>query len=201
MEKEKLKGRIIQLFRLNNLGLDKIFLIFIFLADMLIPQLSVAALLCLVFFLAKNVVSNKILVPLLYITVPVYAHIYFLDIMKSTDFILWFFLLLFSIKITIYVFNNIFDDVTDTKKYAFFGLLGSLLVAVLIGILSSLFLKQSFFKFIALNIAIALAVYFQYLLKDKFLQYFNTENISNLINLHNNFVFTFLVLLLYFWFI
>ena len=201
MEKEKLKDKILNLISWNAIGIDKVLLVLFFLTDLFYPILSVLFLLMLMFILSKNTSDNGLFIQSTYLIIPTFCHIYVLYNINTSDFILWLFLLLFAVKITIYVFNNVFDDVTDTKKYALFGLFGSVLVASMIGIISSLFLKQPFINFIIFNIIIAILIYLSYFIKDKILNYFKeSSNIKNFIALHNNFLFIFLALILYCWF-
>ena len=202
MEKEKLKDKIFDLINWNAFGIDKILLVLFFITDLFCPTLSTLLLLVLFFILSKDTTDNGLLIQAAYLVIPTFCHIYVLYNINTSDFILWLFLLLFSVKITIYVFNNVFDDVTNTKKYALFGLLGSILVAFMIGIISSLFLKQPFIKFIIFNILIAVLIHSSYFIKEKISGYFKEENkyVENFISLHNNFLFIFLALMLYCWF-
>lgn len=201
MEKEKLKDKITKINILDNFSIDKLLLVLFFITDLFFRQLSIFGLLIIMFFVSKITIKHKYsnAISLSYVVLPTFCHIYILNKNITFDFILWLYLLLFSVKITIYMFSNVFDDITNTTKYSFFGLLGSLLVSLLIGIISSLFLKQNFIHFILLNILIALSVYLQDIFRNKLSSFIehDTKCMSICYNLHNNFVFVFLILTIY----
>ena len=201
MEKEKLKDKITKINIVNNFSIDKLLLVLFFMTDLFFRQLSIFGLLIIMFFVSKLTIKHKYsnIISLFYVVIPIFCHIYILNKNITFDFILWLYLLLFSVKITIYMFGNVFDDITNTTKYSFFGLVGSLLVSLLIGIISSLFLKQNFIHFVLLNILIALSIYLQNIFKNKISDFIENNDKITLIcyNLHNNFVFIFLILSIY----
>lgn len=201
MEKEKLKDKITKINLIDNFSIDKLLLVLFFITDLFFRQLSVFGLLIIMFFISKLTIKHKYsnIISLFYVILPTFCHIYILNKNITFDFILWLYLLLFSVKITIYMFGNVFDDITNTKKYSLFGLFGSLLVSLLIGIISSLFLKQNFIHFILLNIIIALSIYLQSIFKNKISNFIESNDKITTIcyNLHNNFIFIFLILTIY----
>lgn len=201
MEKEKLKDKITKINLIDNFSIDKLLLVLFFITDLFFRQLSVFGLLIIMFFISKLTIKHKYsnIISLFYVILPTFCHIYILNKNITFDFILWLYLLLFSVKITIYMFGNVFDDITNTKKYSLFGLFGSLLVSLLIGIISSLFLKQNFIHFILLNIIIALSIYLQSIFKNKISNFIESNDKITTIcyDLHNNFIFIFLILTIY----
>lgn len=201
MEKEKLKDKITKINLIDNFSVDKLLLALFFITDLFFRQLSIFGLLIIMFFISKLTIKHKYsnIISLFYVILPTFCHIYILNKNITFDFILWLYLLLFSVKITIYMFGNVFDDITNTKKYSLFGLFGSLLVSLLIGIISSLFLKQNFIHFILLNIIIALSIYLQSIFKNKISNFIESNDKITTIcyDLHNNFIFIFLILTIY----
>lgn len=199
MEKEKLKDKITKIF--DNFSVEGLLLTLFFLMDLFFKQASILCLLVVMFFISKINIKHKYsnIISLFYTVIPTFCHVYILNKNVGFDFILWIYLLLFSVKITMYMFNNVFDDITNTKNYSLFGLVGSLLVSLLIGIVSSLFLKQKFFIFVSLNIFIALSIYLQSFFKNKLSDYIENDNkiTSIFYDLHNNFIFIFLILTFY----
>ena len=115
MEKEKLKDKITKINLIDNFSVDKLLLALFFITDLFFRQLSIFGLLIIMFFISKLTIKHKYsnIISLFYVILPTFCHIYILNKNITFDFILWLYLLLFSVKITIYMFGNVFDDIKN----------------------------------------------------------------------------------------
>jgi CDP-diglyceride synthetase len=100
-----------------------------------------------------------------YLVVPSSSLIYLARLEKSNDIFLWIFPAVISMKISEYLFENIYGGRVMLEKLhprkTVLGFLGTLIVSVLIGLISSLFFKQKFSYFIAVNLTLALLIHLQ----------------------------------------
>jgi hypothetical protein len=119
----------------------------------------------------------------LYVLLPCFSLVYMATLEKFSDFSLWLCLFLLSIKITIYLFENIFGDGVISlwlhPSKTIFGFLGSMMVSVLIGILSALFLGQRLLRFTFINVLMTLLIHLQDILEYK-LKNYSIRNGKNL---------------------
>lgn len=102
----------------------------------------------------------------LYIILPNYSLIYISTNIKNYDDIfLWIFFLILLTKISGYFFRNILGGKLLLEKFhkikTFGEIVGSLGVSIIIGLISSLFLKQKIIKFLIINILIDITVHIQ----------------------------------------
>lgn len=107
-----------------------------------------------------------------YITLPNYSLIYIsTNIKNSDDIFLWIFFLILLTKISGYFFRNILAGKLLSEKFhktkTFGEIIGSLGVSAVIGLISSLFLKQKIIKFLIINIIIGIIVHIQDILNYK----------------------------------
>ncbi|MDR2777337.1 MAG: hypothetical protein LBB24_01030 [Rickettsiales bacterium] len=100
-----------------------------------------------------------------YAIIPGFSMLHLLSLKNSADFIVWLSLLLVAIKTSIYIFESVFEGRILSEKLhptkTSLGFLGSLLVSVPIGLVSSLFLKQRLIRFTAVNVFMAVLVHVQ----------------------------------------
>ncbi|MDR1498998.1 MAG: hypothetical protein LBS34_01780 [Rickettsiales bacterium] len=218
MEKEKLKDRVFRYLEMTGKNIKEIlwedrnfvflfvFFTFLYLSACFLSGvfifivLNIAMLLTLNFteILNKNNISGKPKKILyLYVLVPCYSLIFIAGRKNSVDLLLWLFLLILFIKISIYLFQNILEDIITTKKSVsngIFGLVGSILVGTLIGMISSMFLKQNFLTFTAINIFLAILVNVQEILGDKIKLFLEEKTNDNYLKIsvynYNNLVLT-----------
>lgn len=121
----------------------------------------------------------------LYIVLPNYSLIYIsTNIKNSDDIFLWIFFLILLTKISGYLFRNILAGKLLSEKLhktkTFGEIIGSLGVAAVIGLISSLFLKQKIIKFLTINILIGIIVHIQDIL------YYNMKEKNCFIECYNN---------------
>lgn len=209
MEKEKLKDKLINSFKsiINQIKIgnivDKdiinffIFSVIFYFAVFFSKNLFIFLIINLVILLTKIVFKNieeyKKL-KYLYVLIPNYSLIYIAFVEKSIDILLWLFLLIISVKISIFMFKNTLENVIFTGKNVLINYIGSLPVGIFIGLISALLLKQKIILFVIINIILTILINLQEKLFDKIKIYIDNveENKYNkyLIYNYNNLIFT-----------
>jgi hypothetical protein len=106
-----------------------------------------------------------ILLSYAYAVVPSFSMLYLVSLKNSTDLIVWLFLLSLTIRVSTHIFESIFEGRILSQRLhssrTTMGFLGSLLVSIPIGLVSSLFLRQRLIRFTLLNVFMALLIYVQ----------------------------------------
>ncbi len=209
MEKEKLKDKLINSFKsiINQIKIGNIvdkdiinFFIFsvifyfaVFFSKNLFIFLIINLVILLTKIVFKNVEEYKKL-KYLYVLIPSYSLIYITIVEKSIDILLWLFLLIISVKISIFMFKNTLENVIFTGKNVLINYIGSLPVGIFIGLISALLLKQKIILFVIINIILTILINLQEKLFDKIKIYIDNveENKYNkyLIYNYNNLIFT-----------
>ncbi|MDR2777992.1 MAG: phosphatidate cytidylyltransferase [Rickettsiales bacterium] len=140
--------------------------------------------------------AKKIINPLLlqlYLALPCASLIYLSRMGKSNDIFLWLFLTVVSVKISVYLFENIYGGGILLKKLhptkTILGLVGSVVIGILIGLVSSLFLKQKLIHFTAINLSLVLLIHLQDILNYRIKNYYLDQREDALISMYNNLVF------------
>lgn len=218
MEKEKREGKIKknlillinkikEIFKNKTNGTNNrllfIFAIFFSLTSLCFKNISIFIVLNVILFLSYNSKDLELdynskhhnLLLYLYIVVPSFSYIYLIVNKYSNDLLLWIFLLILFLKITIHLYKSIFDEFNFADK-SFKKLLLtyiiSVCVSIVIGIVSALLLKQKFLSFVLVNILLSNAVFFQEILNNKINSILETYNINNyvlsLTKIYNNFI-------------
>lgn len=125
----------------------------------------------------KDLNKNIKILLYLYIVLPSFSLIYIVNNKNILDFVLWLFLLIFFSKISIYSFQNTFENIIIEKNISnnLFGMSGSLLIGIFIGTISSLFLKQNILTFIVINIILVLLINAQDYIYNKLQSIFDVE--------------------------
>ncbi len=209
MEKEKLKDRLINGFKstITKIKIENIadinimnFFIFVFVlyfAVFFSKNLFIFLIINLVIILTKIIFKNNEdykKLKYIYILVPSYSLIYIAIIEKSIDILLWLFLLIISIKISIFMFKNTFENIIFSEKNVLINYIGSLPVGIFIGLISALLLKQKIIIFVVINIILTILINLQEKFSDKIKVY--VDNIEEnkyykyLIYNYNNLIFT-----------
>lgn len=208
MEKEKLKDRLINGFKstINRINFENVvdtnlrsFLVFaailyfsLFISKNLFTFLVVNLLILLIKIVFKNEDSYKKF-KYLYVLIPSYSLIYLASTEKSLDIFLWLFLLIISVKISIFMFKNTLETVIFMGKNILINYISSLPIGIFIGLISALILKQKVFVFVGINIILTVLINFQEKFSSKIEPYVNSiENkyYRYLIYNYNNLIFT-----------
>ncbi|MBO4956689.1 MAG: hypothetical protein J6C50_02540 [Rickettsiales bacterium] len=222
MEKEKLKDKIKNIFNdiiiniknttnetLFNNTYNKTYLMravlpFIFaIISIYFKHLSIFVILNIIAFLAYNIKNINInsyykyanLLLYLYIVVPTFSYIYLLNNSKI-GLLVWIFISILLLKITSYLYKNILDDIifnNSGSKKMLFTYTNAILVAIVIGIISSIFLKQKLITFIVINIILAGLIFAQDIFNEKINLYTNNkleskQYLNTTIQIYNNFI-------------
>lgn len=222
MEKEKLKDKIKNIFNdiiiniknttnktLFNNTYNKTYLMravlpFIFaIISIYFKHLSIFVILNIIAFLAYNIKDINInsyykyanLLLYLYIVFPTFSYIYLLNNSKI-GLLVWIFISILLLKITSYLYKNILDDIifnNSGSKKMLFTYTNAILVAIVIGIISSIFLKQKLITFIVINIILAGLIFAQDIFNEKINLYTNNkleskQYLNTTIQIYNNFI-------------
>ncbi|MDR3078466.1 MAG: phosphatidate cytidylyltransferase [Rickettsiales bacterium] len=98
-----------------------------------------------------------------YTVVPSFSMLHLVNLRSPADLVLWLFLLFLTIRIASQVFEGIFEGRILARNLhptrTLMGFLGSLLVSIPVGLVSSLFLRQRLVRFTFLNLLMAALVY------------------------------------------
>ncbi|MDR1494800.1 MAG: phosphatidate cytidylyltransferase [Rickettsiales bacterium] len=117
--------------------------------------------------ISENCHHNRIycLFSYLYTMIPSFSMLYIVNLKNPTDLIVWLFLLLLTIRVSTNIFESIFEgEILSDKLHpsrTTMGFIGSLLVSMPIGLISSLFLKQKLIRFTLINMSMALLTHLQ----------------------------------------
>jgi CDP-diglyceride synthetase len=137
--------------------------------------------------------SGKIIRTLLsypYLVGPGFSLIYIARLEKSNDIFLWIFLTIVSIKISIYLFENIYGGGLLLKKLhptkTIMSFFGTLIVGIMIGLLASLFLRQRFGRFTMINLVIVLLIHLQDFLNYWLKSHYFDQREDLMVNGYNN---------------
>lgn len=214
MEKERLKDKIVKLFsfvglHLKNLVTNKTiynrsslvtFLLsaLFLLISLFSRSLSVFLAVNTLFVLTSNLknvdieVKYKNILFYLYTVFPAFSYIYILNTKKSDDIFLWLFLAVFFLKIVSNVYEDVLDGIVNDEHKGFTRI-GVIVMSVVIGIISSIFLKQKLILFIIVNVLLAVAVLIQKIIYEKIINgasYINNYNVI-ILSVYSNFVLVF----------
>jgi hypothetical protein len=107
-------------------------------------------------------------------------------------------LILFS-KISIFLFKSIFDGIIfkeNSRSNELIGIIGSVLIGIFIGIISSMLLKQDFTAFMIINIIMVLIINIQEIINNKIQSLLQSNNIGNsyfkyFVSVYNDLLLTF----------
>ena len=136
-------------------------------------------------FKYKNILSHC------YILIPIFSYIYLLNINNTCSIFLWCFISILTLKITNLLYKNNLDDIIlEQNKKPIFAYVNLLLVAVVIGIVFSIFLKQNLFIFVLVNILFAGIMILQEYINSRIKIYTNNNKkyINILLQIYNNLI-------------
>ena len=155
--KDKLKTLNFNISNKHNLLQILIALFFVFIT-ICCKNLALFCVLNLIIILSQNIKFNsenryKNILLYGYILMPTFSYIYLLNIDNNCGVFLWCFISTLVLKITNFLYKNNLDDIIlEQNKKPVFAYLNLLLVAVVIGIVMSIFLQQNLISFIVVNI-------------------------------------------------
>lgn len=162
----------------NNLLQIFVVLFFIFIT-VCCKNLALFCVLNLLIIFSKNVESNsefkyKNVLLYCYILIPIFSYIYLLNINNARCVFLWCFTSVLILKITNLLYKNNLDNIIlNQEKKPIFSYINLLLVAVVIGIVFSIFLKQNLFIFVLINVLFAGIIVLQEYINSKIKIYIN----------------------------
>lgn len=179
----------------NNLLQILIALLFVFIT-ICCKNLALFCVLNLLIIFSKNIEFNsefkyKNILLHCYLLIPIFSYIYLLNINNTCCIFLWCFISILILKLTKLLYKNNLDNIIlDQEKKPIFSYINLLLVAVVIGIVFSIFLKQNLFIFVLINILFAGIMILQEYINSKVKIYTNSDKkyINILLQIYNNLI-------------